>query len=53
LELATMTGAQLAGADLRGAHLAGIDLAHLDWHRVRIDVAQALLLATALGAHIE
>ncbi len=53
LERATLTGATWAGADLRGANLTGVALAQLDGRGVRIDVAQALLLASSLGAPLE
>jgi hypothetical protein len=40
---------RLRGADLRGALLDGCDVDGVDWTGVRIDLAQAVLLARARG----
>ena len=44
---------RLRGADLRGAVLDGCDVDGVDWKDVRIDLAQAVLLARARGAVVE
>ena len=50
---ANLEKTRLAGADLRGANVEGIDLAVLDLRGVRLDVAEAVALARALGARVE
>lgn len=44
---------RLRGADLRGAKLDGCDVDGVDWTDVRIDLAQAVLLARAQGAIVD
>lgn len=53
LSRAVLTKALLGGADLRGARLDGIRTVTVDWSEVRVDVAQAILLAEGLGAVVE
>jgi fluoroquinolone resistance protein len=50
---ARLRGVKLHGADLRGAVLDGCDVDLVDWKGVRIDVAQAVLLAQARGARVD
>ncbi|SET86132.1 Pentapeptide repeat-containing protein [Geodermatophilus poikilotrophus] len=52
-----LSGAQFAGADLSGADLRGSDLSALDPREVelagaQVDVAQAVVLVTALGLRV-
>ena len=53
LSRAQLRGVRLSGADLRGAVLDGCDVDGVDWSGVRIDLAQAILLARARGAVVE
>jgi len=50
---ANLDGARLRGVDLRGAHLERIGLASLQLKGIRIDLQQAALIVTALGARVE
>jgi uncharacterized protein YjbI with pentapeptide repeats len=53
LSRARLRGVRLRGADLRGARLDGCEVDGVDWQDVRIDLAQAVLLAQARGAVID
>ena len=53
LSHARLRGVKLRGADLRGAVLDGCEVDLVDWTDVRIDLAQAVLLARARGAVVE
>ena len=50
---ARLRGVKLRGADLRGAVLDACEVDLVDWTGVRIDLAQAVLLARARGAVVE
>lgn len=50
LSNAKLTHAKLAKADLRGSTLAGLDLATITLDGTRLDVEQAVVIATSLGA---
>ena len=50
---ARLDGVRLRGADLRGADLDGVDLRGLDLSEVRLDLAQAVRLATQYGAEVD
>ena len=49
---ARLTGAVLTGADLRGANLDGVALREVAIAGAKIDLAQAVLFATAHGAQV-
>ena len=53
LSHARLRGVKLRGADLRGARLDGCEVDLVDWTDVRIDLAQAVLLARARGAVVD
>ena len=53
LTRARLRGVRLRGADLRGARLDGCDVDNVDWREVRIDLAQAVLLAQVRGAVVD
>jgi uncharacterized protein YjbI with pentapeptide repeats len=53
LSNASLGQAQLGGADLRGATLDGVDLTSFDLRGVRIDLAQAIAVASAHGAIVD
>jgi uncharacterized protein YjbI with pentapeptide repeats len=44
---------RLGGVDVRGARLDGCDVDGVDWREVRIDLAQAVLLAQSRGAAVD
>lgn len=47
-----LTQAKLAGADLRGAEIGGIDWKVVDLTQVKVDSAQAILIARSFGAQV-
>jgi uncharacterized protein YjbI with pentapeptide repeats len=53
LTRAQLHGVRLRGADLRRAVLDGCDVDAVGWRDVRIDLAQAVLLARARGAVVD
>ncbi len=53
LSRADLRGARLPGADLRGSTLAGVDPLPVRWSGARLDLAQAVTLAEALGATVD
>jgi uncharacterized protein YjbI with pentapeptide repeats len=44
--------AKIAGADLRGAEIGGIDWKTVDLTKVKVDSAQAILIARSFGAEV-
>jgi fluoroquinolone resistance protein len=49
---AWLHGADLSGTDLRGSDLSAVDPRNVDLAGAQIDVAQAVVLATALGLRV-
>ena len=47
---ARLSNARFCESDLRGSKLEGIDVLGIEWKNAKIDLAQAVLLAEALGA---
>ena len=48
--LRRLSNARFCESDLRGSKLEGIDVLGIEWKNAKIDLAQAVLLAEALGA---
>jgi fluoroquinolone resistance protein len=52
LSAAALRDADLSGADLRGSDLSAVDPREVDLTGAQIDVAQAVVLVTALGLRV-
>jgi uncharacterized protein YjbI with pentapeptide repeats len=53
LSYAILRSARMRRADLRAATLEGVDLRQVDLNGVRLDLTQAVLLATQYGAEVD